>query len=1262
MIEISGQDISELSDLDLRALVGLLCEADLRKIGLPTAGVTWGGHHNAKDGGIDVRVDLGTSLHRDGFIPKEKTGFQVKKPDMNRSSILNEMRPKGSLREVIKELVDYKGAYIIVSSQGSTSDSALKDRRAAMVEALGEHKKTNFMVDFYDRERIAGWVRNYPSLALWIRDKIGRPIQGWRSYDNWSKSPGGVDHEYILDEHVRLHDSNVQTDLKGMSATEGINKLRYVLHKPGSSVRLVGLSGVGKTRLLQALFDERVGENSLDKAQVIYTDISDSPTPDPSNFAERLVAQKKPAILAVDNCPPNLHRRLTSICSTSGSFVSLITVEYDVREDQPEETKVFRLEPASPNLIEKIVLTRFKHISKISARSIAEFSGGNSRIAIALGNTVKQGENLSDLRDADLFNRLFHQRNETEKLLIRAAEACALVYSFDCRTEQGSNIELRLLSSIADVSIRDLYENVSELIRRDLVQQRSNWRAVLPHAIANKLAQRALENIPIDFICNVFEKGGSGRLLQSFSKRLSYLHKSKGAISISERWLDDQGLLGDVNDLDETGIKILENIAPVNPELTLSKIEKVQYTEDKTFFTRKNRNYIDITRLLRSLAYDIELFVPSAKLLILFALSERPNENVNSIRDLLKSLFYIYLSGTHATPELRLKIIMSLIETNDEEKVELGYFLLDATLESTRFTSSYDFSFGSHPRNYGYSPKNKEEVYHWFRLFIDYTVSLAVSSSPSSIKAKELLGDKFRGLWTDLGMYEELEMAAKKIHSNGPWSEGWLAVKRTISYDGEDIDEESLARLKDLDKILKPSSLINRARLYALSDSFDLINASEVQESSGDDYTKVQNISRQLGREVIEADILAELLPDLLSQHSDTLFSFGQGIADGCVNHEKVWRFILQTLSKLDESARVYQLIGGFLNGLSQSNTGILEQFLDEAVKSDILGEIYPWLQTTVEINQVGIVRLKRSLRAGKAPITQFNHIGYGRAHETISDTDFCDLLRIISLKQGGIEVALNIFYMRIYSHSPASISNDITNLGQQLILNYRFTNKGFQSTQRDNHRLAKVIEICFSVETAKEVTEDLCHKLIKSYDKYDIYTTDFNKVLKAIAKSQPTVFLQSFLETDHQLQRRIHSVLIENGGPIPNIDEAVIVDWCEEKPEDRYQALAACIVPYCKIEGCIVWTSLAEKIINNAIDPVPILNTFKTNLHPRSWSGSLAVVMEERLNLFNELKTHQDSKVRNWAILEERDFEKAINSIRKNELKQETERNERFE
>src|SRR6266851_5140919 len=111
MLEITAQDIAKLSDDDLRSLVALLCEAELRALGLPTSAVTWGGSQDAPDGGIDVRIDLppGTKIY--GFLPRPLVGFQVKKPDMRRTEILREMRPGGEVRPSILDLAGNSGAY-----------------------------------------------------------------------------------------------------------------------------------------------------------------------------------------------------------------------------------------------------------------------------------------------------------------------------------------------------------------------------------------------------------------------------------------------------------------------------------------------------------------------------------------------------------------------------------------------------------------------------------------------------------------------------------------------------------------------------------------------------------------------------------------------------------------------------------------------------------------------------------------------------------------------------------------------------------------------------------------------------------------------------------------------------------------------------------------------------------------------------------------------------------------------------------------------
>jgi hypothetical protein len=513
MFEITGDDIAFLKDDDLRTLVGRLCEEDVRRLGFPTSTVTWGGHQDAADGGLDVRVALPKSTSIDGFLPRAATGLQVKKTDMSGVKILAEMRPaprtrtiarsrgtkqrtkkqrRNKLRPVIAELAAEDGAYIIVSAKGSTTDTALRNRRAAMRSALGQRERS-LVVDFYDRGRLATWLRTHPGLIPWVRAKIGKAITGWQSYGAWAFSREGPKEAYLLDDELRLK-TGTRDGASGCTATEGLQRLRSLLCEPRTIVRLVGLSGVGKTRFVQALFDKRVGQDSLVPSLAIYTNLADGPNPPPMSVAEDLIAARTRAVLIVDNCGSDLHQRLAEVCRVPTSLLSLITIEYDVRDDLPEGTSAFKLEPSSVELVERLVKHRFPHISPIDAHSAAVIAGGNARIAIALPGTIGLSGTIAGLNDTEAFRRLFFQGRPDDEELYRAAQACALLYSFNAEGVEDAS-ELARLGSLVTVSARRMYQHVRELHKRDLAQRRNVWCAVLPHALANRLAAEALDNI-----------------------------------------------------------------------------------------------------------------------------------------------------------------------------------------------------------------------------------------------------------------------------------------------------------------------------------------------------------------------------------------------------------------------------------------------------------------------------------------------------------------------------------------------------------------------------------------------------------------------------------------------------------------------------------------------------------------------------------------------------------------------------------------------
>ena len=1287
ILDITGDEIGGLKDDELRELICRLCEAELSSHGLPTAGVICGGHQDAADGGIDVRVKITDSLPEDGFIPRPKTGFQVKKSAMPPSKIEKEMKPKGELRPAIKELADLRGAYIIVSGQSSASDSWLEKRIEAMRKALSHLPNAlDIEVDFYDCGRIATWVRSHPIFSLWVKEKLKIPTSGWRTYGNWANCPSGIENEYLADDAHQ----NLITKSGKLSVREGIQAICDILQKPQSSVRLIGLSGVGKTRLLQALFDERVGHNPLNKLEVIYTDMGDNPKPEPQHFVETLRELKKPAILAVDNCSPELHRNLTSACVAHDSLVSLITVEYDLREDQPEETDVFRLEPASIELTEKIIKTRFDYISLVDARTLSKSSDGNVRMAIALAQTVEEGDDLSSLRDEDLLKRLFLQRHEYDEALQIAAEVCSLVYSFECNTDNDLGTELPLLASLAGMDAGQLYRKIAELKRRELIQQRGIWRALLPHAIANRLAQRALENIPLCKLHDAFEQKDSTRILKSFSRRLSYLHQSREARKIAKKWLSDDGFLSKLDDLNELEIEILGNISLTDPEMALSAIEKTGESDlSGIFLSKNNPHYVDFTRLLRSLAYDKFFFIRCAHLLCVFSLSEKPGEEDNSFigihsaRGLFKSLFYMLLSGTHATAEQRLSVISGLLKSDDGNKVDLGFELLGAALKSGDFSSYYSFEFGAHSRNYGFQP-NRKEIKHWYKLFIDISVEYSLSGSDLSPKAKRVLADNFQELWTDAVMFDELESATKKILKHGFWKEAYVAIKRTLKYDTESMGSKPASRLKKLAELASPKTLVDKIRLYVLSnDSHDVLHIEYGTTSDG--LERAGEMIRSLGKKAAnDKDGLNEILDEILSFEGwggggGGLRGFGRGLADGCNQPIKLWNVLKEKITLLNSDHQNLELMQGFLYGISEKNRDISDKILDDVVGDAFLKKIFPLFQAHASINKQAIQRIIFSIKNDLSPIWLYSDLLGFFAQKTISDEDLISVIRLILTKKGGVDVAIKILHTRLSviqklhkeSHKNSDetpvISDSISKLAQEALSKLKF-HQGHQYVS--SHEIVEIIKVCFVDESSFGAAKKICENLESYFSGKVLCTDEYCEILREISNVQPIAFLDGFLGdrkyTNFSLDRSYTEQTHNDLYPLSDIDDQIIIDWCEVKPIVRYPLLVSSFLKLYQLNAKtnkLEWTPLVKKIIMKSPDPVLILNECKSAFEPTSsLVGSRADTLQNHLCLISDLKDHDKPSVSQWAIKEEVEFKKGILKERKPWEKRETVQDVGFE
>jgi hypothetical protein len=1073
---------------------------------------------------------------------------------------------------------------------------------------------------------------------------------------------------YLLEDKLRVQTGRREKE-NGLSAAEGLNRIRDLLREPRRVVRIVGLSGVGKTRFVQALFDRRVGKGALDPSHAIYTNISDDPDPQPIGLASGLIASGSRAILVIDNCTPDLHRRVTEVCRATESFLSVVTVEYDIRDDAPEETDVFRLQPSSEGLIQRLLRTRFHCLSEIDARRVADFSGGNARIAVSMAGTIGKNETVAGLTNEELFIRLFEQRQGPNPTLLLIGQACSLVYSFQGEALTGPEAELPVFSALTGKSINEIYRSIAELLRRDLVQQRGVWRAILPHAVANRLADMALQSIPMQAIDEHLIAGASERLLKSFSRRLGYLHETKRAIRIVEQWLSKDGMLGDVGGLSRPGVEIFENVAPVAPEAALSAIER---SAPETLVNRET-----FLRIVRLIAYDAELFERGVRLLLRLEAAEKEDSRRGQAFRNFASLFFVVHSGTHASVEQRLAVVESALQSKEPKEGEAGIQALRNMLEVMRVGSGFTFEFGARPRDNGLWPKTAAELTHWFVSTLKVVEKIGSGNLPIAAAVRNTFASEFRGLWTQASLRAELDRIGLAIAKTGFWREGWIATCQTLQYDRKGMTKAARTLLERLEKDLRPKDLVQKVRAIVLCSGLHSLDLDDFDddEDAGGPFDRPDRIAVTLGEDVARDETaLAELAPELTSGEGTRLWLFGRGLATATPRAEATWNMLVAQFGATEASKRTALVLRGFVQGLSARDMGLTSALLDSAVSDESLAAWFPELQVAAPIDPRGVKRLQESLALGKAPIWQFTYLALGRASDSIPGPDLRALLLEMARKEGGFDPASEILYMRYFSDrdQKKAIDPALVETGRDLLKDLKFTKGG----HRGDHRIGSIVEVCFSGADGAGGVEEICRKLLGAIAERETYGLEYDHFLQKLFEVQPLGSLNGFFNRSEQDQRRACQMILDvshhHKNPLDFVPLATMVAWCDEKSGERYPQMAKMVSVFAggsdgnghaaKETTDLTWSETALGLLDRAPDKLDVLKNFVRRFRPMTWSGSRAAIMETRLPLLKKLEGHSDAALAAFAKADGERLKKDIEEQKRYETEQDKASDEKFE
>ncbi|MEI7252437.1 hypothetical protein [Pectobacterium versatile] len=1281
IFDIEKDELLRLSDTQLEELIARLAEAEVAIHGHSPACVNWSGSITAPDGGIDIHVQIPVDQLKAGFLVRPDTVFQAKKHKMPKSAIVKEIGTGKTLSPIISEQARKQGSYIIVSLGDDCSPSGKVDRLKAMRDAVKDDPNKSYLhIDFYDRSKLIQWLRQYPSVMLWVKGKLGQEYSGWQPYGAWSNPPQGATDTLISAPGVTI----TLPSGKGqkLKIDEAISPMRALIRSTNKAVRITGLSGVGKTRIVQALFDETVGTDALDRTVAIYVDTGSEPVSSATAMLDKLIAEGRRAIMILDNCPSELHASLASKVSAAGKEVSLITIEYDIRDDKPQTTEVIHIETDGPEVAEQLLIRRFPSIGQNNARRIAEFADGNARVALAIAERVEEGESLALLSDAQLFNRLFEQRNHPDGNLREQAEILSLVYSFSVSSPDAATDELEILGALFGYSRIQLFKAVTKLMERHIVQKRSHWRAILPHAIANRLAASALDSIPVDQLRATFEAPGCERLLMSFSHRLGLLHDHPVAKGIVEAWLQPEGMLGRIAELNDISSRILGYIGPVAPEALLNRIEAVLSSSDfKGMEPGYNPQRRSILRLLQLMAYEPNAFERCGRLLIRMAEDEADNNDLGSARNMIPRFFQAYLSGTHASLSHRIGLMNECIASSIITRRSLGFKMLSTALDGPPWSGFGVSEFGARPRDYGYEP-NYDELVEWRSAFIDVAIQLAASGDPELERsARSILADKFRGIWFQEAMRDKLVDAARTLNAFSHWVEGWKAVRTTIYFDYTKYsDGDNVEPLPDnlaaLEKELEPIELIPTIKTYVLSTNHDYwaLDADFDHEDTNR-YTaarkRLEDKAFQLGLDFALSDyLLEELGSDLFSIGGMPYRAvFGRGLARGAHDLRVGWQRLVEQIEKQPDASKDFGVIGGFIEEVDSVDPSLAQKFLDQCAQHpelrQVLVSLHPWEKFTVN----DLDRCMKHLDDPDISPFMYEPILWREQYASLPSARIHELAERLLSKPGGDDAILEALSMRLYGKDESidTLGADFRRIGLAAAIQ-RIKNSDRVQRGAIDYRMERVINavLRFYGNEAKKI--EWLDTIFSVVDKHYVYVFDFDKTIETTVSLMPEKFLNRIFEGT-EAQQQIRRFFICRGGlrsyPLTKITTNVLIAWCHARNEPGiWSAIAAGVTLWSKNDEQSVLTlhEAAIELLEASPEPTAVLESFAESITPSSWSGSRANIMQARLMAISTLIKHERPDIAEAAKVVCEKMSQRVERQRVREQREDSEREQRFE
>jgi hypothetical protein len=1284
IFNVSPSQIKKLDSKELVELLKKLLHAEARRTGISLSGVSVPLQITVPDGGEDARIAWLGGLEQTDYLPSRFCIFQAKATNLGKAGWKKEVWTKPSqkkdtkreLNNAVKKVIDENGSYIGFTSAilaGHKCDDQIEGIKEGIQET-GTDPTQLKAIDIYDADKIADWVSQHPAIAVWLNEKqSGLTLRGFQTVERLGRKADIASIPQVEDKASRFLIGSENISSHSGRESSGENSLtfekvkeRIVDHLADSrkSIRILGSSGVGKTRFVYEVFrDETTVTKTTLATSAIYCDLRDIGS-QIFQIAQSLSEAGNSALMIVDECPREIAVKLCDIVTTEGSNLRVLTIGNDNQPIGKDDCLDISVAPADDNLVEGIIRQRYSKADDSDIDYIKNLSGGYPSIAVLATDNYSEGAPILKSIE-NVVERILTGCGITRFEQVRAIECLALFKQLGADENLSSEIEF-VAEKLARQTGDEMYEHLAYAAKQQLVDHHGCYFMAQPLPIAAFLGARRLDLLRVKTILNFIETA-SPELRASFLSQWQYFDISKTAARVAQWLLSKNEWCGSLEGLNtELGSQCLIALVHIDPDGVADVIRYVygDLSIDvlKEVVTRKQ----DLVQVLEKLVFRKRSFYVAAPLLMRLAVVENefyPNDNDAVSR--FKQLFQLQLSGTEAEPSERFSVLDQGLLTCNEKIISVCIEALENTLHQNDIVWPRDSEFiGSRPPLKHWYPKTWDEVFEFYRNGLKRLTNIRATHREFADKCEKILASHIRSLLCE-DLYGDLEKIVKDIRKEkGIWLEAIRNISHWLYFDRSKVDEDFVRKVRDLYEDLIPTDPIQRALLYTKFWSSDIYNPDLIYDREDKDFEYSSRKAKEVAAEIsLDKELTYRAIQTMVEEDLNDVFSFTHELAIGLENPVEAFQF---AVNKFEESTdqKGLQFLRGLLAGIDKRDTEAATKCIQIALESDTLKNQMVNIYTAVNISIVRLNEIVQGLKKGSISAIACVYFSYGKGLDNLKVEDILPLIDELAFNHGSEGVWTSLEIISMYEHNSDKLEGQLAKRIKQLIVSQEIFEKTSSPT-RDGFVFERLVSLIqkhygiddeFAIALSNQVV-NLCQS--KNHEVFFQLDSNFQNIIQLLVKEKPIILwrtLSRFFEIAtpsevHRLKTLIGQPkhILNKSSDIKEdillgISDAECREWAKVNPEIRAPFL--CILyPVIEIDeaGNNRWHPALERLTHEFGAFQEFRLALARRLYPTAWSGSRVPYLEMYLVLIQKWFDHSVLEMSIWARELSRSLERQI-------------------